>query len=121
MKRKNFALLFAVLFAGVLCFSGCSTQKNYDMSFEQVISLLENQSREMMEMFFNFDAQEKDVNLATKVNTDDIDLALNVLSQVKVDYDSKVQDTAISCDADVKIPESKLDFSTSGAVNYSLI
>lgn len=121
MKRKNFALLFAVLFAGVLCFSGCSTQKNYDMSFEQVISLLENQSREMMEMFFNFDAQEKDVNLATKVNTDDIDLALNVLSQVKVDYDSKVQDTAISFDADVKIPESKLDFSTSGAVNYSLI
>jgi hypothetical protein len=121
MKRKNFILLFAALFAGVLCFSGCSTQKNYDMSYEQVISLLENQSIEMMEMFFNFDAQEKDVTLATKIDTDDINLALNVQSQAKVDYDSKVQDTAISFDADVKIQASKLDFSTSGAVNYSLI
>ena len=92
MKRKNLILSIIVLFVGVFSFSGCSTQKNYNMSFEQVISLLENQSKEMMEMFFNFDAQEKDISLVTKLDTDELNLDLDVKSQARIDYDSKMQD-----------------------------
>ena len=121
MKRKIYYLFSFVLFFGVLLFGGCATQKNYNMSYEQVISILENQSKEMMEMFFNLDAQEKDLNLDTKLNTDQLNFDLTVQSQSKVDYDSKVQDLGMSFVADVKVPESELDFSTSGAINYSLI
>ena len=91
------------------------------MSYEQVISLLENQSREMMDMFFNFDAQQKDVSLVTKLDTDELNLDLDVKSQAKIDYNSKMQDMSLSFVADVKVPESELDFSTSGAMDYSLI
>ena len=121
MKRKNFILSIVVLFIGVFSVSGCSTQKNYNMSYEQVISLLENQSREMMDMFFNFDAQQKDVSLVTKLDTDELNLDLDVKSQAKIDYNSKMQDMSLSFVADVKVPESELDFSTSGAMDYSLI
>lgn len=121
MKRKNFILSIVVLFIGVFSVSGCSTQKNYNMSYEQVISLLENQSREMMDMLFNFDAQQKDVSLVTKLDTDELNLDLDVKSQAKIDYNSKMQDMSLSFVADVKVPESELDFSTSGAMDYSLI
>ena len=121
MKRKNFVLLLAVLFVGLFSFTGCSTKKNYEMSYEQVISLLENQSKEMMEIFFNFEAQQRDVNLFTKIDNDDVNLDLDIQTQSKIDYNSKVQDVALYFDADVKISESELDLITSWEVNYSLI
>ena len=119
MKRKNFVLLFAALFAGVLCFSGCSTQNNYEMSYEQVISLLENQSREMMGIFFNFGAQQKNLNLATKFDTDNINFDLDVQTQARVDYDSRVQDMSLSLLADVESPES--EFKVDWVLDYSFI
>lgn len=121
MKRKNFVLSIIILSLGVMFFSGCSTQKNYNMSYEQVISLLENQSKDMMEMFFDVDAQQKTLNLSTKVDTGETSIGLNLQSQAKIDYDLKMQDMNLSFDADVKMPESKVDFTSSWVVNYSLI
>ena len=121
MKTKNFILSVILLFIGTVLFTGCSTQKNYNMSYEQVISLLENQSKEMMEMFFNVGAQEKQVQISTNLDTDEVKFNADIQSQSKIDYDSKMQDMSLSFDADVKIPKSELDFSTSGAVDYSLI
>lgn len=121
MKRKNLVLSILVLFVGALSFAGCSTQKNYDMSYEQVISVLENRSKEMFDMFFNLDAQQKEINISTKVDTDTVNLDLDVQSQAKVDYESKVEDMNFDFDADVKVPESELDFTTSGTLKYSLI
>lgn len=120
MKKNFLCLLFAV-FLTVFWLTACSTPKTYEMSYEQVISLLENQSKEMMEMFFNIDAQQKDINLSSKVDVDDVDFDVNLQMQSKIDYDSKVQDIDMSFDADVKVPESELNFNTSWALEYSLI
>ena len=121
MKRKNLILPIIALFVGVFSFSGCSTQKNYNMSYEQAVSILENQSREMIDSLFGFKAQEKDINLSTKIDMDELNLDLNLLSQTKIDYDSKMEDTSLEFDADVKVPESEIDLTTSWALNYSLI
>ena len=122
MKRKNFILPIIGLFVGILSFSGCSTQKNYEMSYEQVIALLENQSQEFMDMFVNVDAQQKDLNASTIIDTDDMSLDINVQSQMKVDYSSDfTEDLSLSFQAGVRIPESELDVTASWALNYSLI
>ena len=122
MKRKNFILPIIGLFVGVLSFSGCSTQKNYEMSYEQVISLLENQSQEFMDMFVNVDAQQKDLNVSTIIDTDDMSLDINVQSQMKVDYSSDfTEDLSLSFQAGIRVPESELDVTASWALNYSLI
>lgn len=121
MKRKIFGLFVIALFICIFSFSGCSTQKFYDMSFEQVVSLLENQNREMIETFFDVGAQQKDMNLSIKANTWDVNLKLGIQSQSKIDYDSKVQDMSFSFDADVKDLWSEIDFITSWTVDYSLI
>ena len=122
MKRKNFILPIIGLFIGVLSFSGCSTQKNYEMSYEQVIALLEGQSQEFMDMFVNVDAQQKELSASTKIDTDDMNLDINVQSQTRVDYNSDfTEDLSLSFDAGVKMPESELDVTVSWALNYSLI
>lgn len=121
MKTKNFILSVILLFIGTFLFTGCSTQKNYNMSYEQIIALLENQSKEMMEIFFDVDAQQKYFDLSTKLDMSGINLDLNAKSQARVDYDSMLQDTDISFDADVKVLDQELDFNTSWAVKYSLI
>jgi len=122
MKRKNFILPIIGLFIGVLSFSGCSTQKNYEMSYEQVIALLESQSQEFMDMFVDVDAQQKELSASTKIDTDDMNLDINVQSQTRVDYSSDfTEDLSLSFDAGVKVPESKLDVTVSWALNYSLI
>ena len=121
MKRKNLFLAIVALSIGVLFFSGCSTKKDYTMSFEQVISLLENQSKEMMDMFFDVDAQEKSLNLSTNVDTNGVNLDLDIQTQAKVDYESKVEDMDFSFDADVKAPDEDLDFTASWAMKYSLV
>jgi hypothetical protein len=113
MKRKNLILSIVVLFVGAFSISGCSTQKNYNMSFEQVVSLLENQSKEMMDMFFNVDVQEKALDLSTNVDTDGVNLDLDIQTQAKIDYESKAQDVDFSFDADVKMSDQELDFTTS--------
>ena len=121
MKRKNLILPMIALFVGVFSFSGCSTQKNYNMSYEQAVSILENQSKEMIDILFGFKSQEKDVNLFTKIDMDALNLDLNLLSQTKIDYDSRMEDVSLEFDADVKVPESEIDLITSWVLNYSLI
>jgi len=121
MKRNNFIFLIVALSICVFLFSGCSTQKNYEMSYEQVISLFENQIKEIVGIFFNFDVKQKYANLTTKFDTDAIYLDLDILSQARINYASMLQDRSISFDADVKISESEFGVSTSGSLNYSLI
>ena len=122
MKRKKFILPIIALFIGVSFFSGCSTQKKYEMSYEQVISFLQNQSKEMMDMFLDVESQQKDLDMSTNITTDEMALDLDVKSQTRIDYTSDfTEDLSLSFDAGIRVPESELDFTVSWALNYSLI